>query len=192
MRTHISWLVLLCSLTWLGPRALALPAEVILLRHGEKPPDPDDVHLSPVGEERARMLARYIATTPALTNSGVPSVLFATGWTRRSHSRRPFETLEPLAKQLHQPIRRPFLVEDYARLARQILTSPECDGKVVVVCWVHEFLPDLARALGVTPKPPPWKGHIYDRVWKITWVDHRAQLRELRQPPLPHAVPVSG
>ncbi len=186
MSRTLPWLLLAAALSGIccSRNAQARPREVILLRHAEKPEDPKDPHLTEAGRERARFLASYLTTTPALTNAGLPTVLIATGWTRHSHSRRPFETLEPLAKRLHRSIKRPFLSEEYAQLARYILTSRECDDKVVVVCWVHEFLPDLAAARGVHPRPPLWKGHVYDRVWVITWPEGQAQLTELVEPPV--------
>src|ERR1041384_2246752 len=98
IRIYPGLVLALCCLALPTQKAVARPAEIILLRHAEKPADPNDVHLSPLGEERARALASYLVTTPALTNAGLPTVLFATGWTRHNHSRRPFETLQPLAK----------------------------------------------------------------------------------------------
>jgi hypothetical protein len=175
-------LLFMLSILFAAPRAHALPAEVILFRHAEKPLDPRDPDLSKAGYERARTLASYLTTTPGLTNRGPPAVLFATGWTRHEHSRRPYETLEPLARQLHRPIKRPFLAEQYPALARHILTSRECDGKVVVVCWVHDYLPQLAAALGVRPTPAEWKKHIFDRVWRINWPNGSAELKEFTEP----------
>jgi hypothetical protein len=181
----IAYWLLLCGMTsGCAPTARALPAEVILIRHAEKPPDPENVHLSKAGEERAQALAGFLTTSPALTNLGPPTVLYATDWSKRDHGRRPYETLEPLGKRLHCRIRHPYMSEDYAKLAHHILTSRQCEGQVVVVCWVHDFLPQLAEALGVRPKPLPWKGHVYDRVWRITWPDGHAEMRELRQPPI--------
>jgi hypothetical protein len=182
MRTCAGWVFLICSWALLASEAGARPAEVILFRHAEKPADPNDVHLARLGEERAEMLARYLTSAPALTNAGLPGVLFATAWTKHYHSRRPFETLEPLARKLQLTIQQPFLAEQYAQLARDILENPAYDGKVVVVCWVHEELPELAHALGVRPKPSSWKAQVYDRIWKITWTKHRTRLHELRQP----------
>src|SRR6266567_4055872 len=75
---------------------LAQPAEIILLRHAEKPPDESNVHLSTTGKERARALVQFFTNIPALTANGPPVALFAARPLSRSHSRRPAETLEPL------------------------------------------------------------------------------------------------
>jgi len=49
-------------------------------------------------------------------------------------------------------------------------------GKTVVICWTHEWLPELAAALGVSPKPSKWKNKVYDEVYVITYRDRRALL----------------
>src|SRR5512137_2536425 len=99
-----AWQAALLALL-LASTASARPAQVILLRHAEKPANEADDHLSEQGRERAQALVGFFTTNPAVTNRGLPSVLFAPLATRRGHSGRPAETLEPLAKQLRLPIR---------------------------------------------------------------------------------------
>ena len=161
--------------------AFARPTQVILLRHAEKPADESDVHLSDRGRERARALVNFFTATPALTNTGLPTVLYATRMTRTGKSQRPRETLEPLAKHLRLTIQTPFLAADYAALARHVLTSPACDGKTVVLCWVHEYLPELAAAFGIKPVPRSWKSGVFDRVWVIHWKEERPELQIVPQ-----------
>jgi hypothetical protein len=166
-------------------RAEARPAQIILLRHAEKPDNAANPHLSEPGRKRAEALAGFFTKTPALTNYGQPAALFATRATNRGHSGRPRETLEPLARQLKQNIQTPYFAEDYASLARHLLQSSKYDGQTVVVCWVHDSLPELAAALGVKSPPSHWKGTVYDRVWIITWRGNKAILKELPQRLLP-------
>src|SRR3989454_4116142 len=83
----------ICMLLAGVPSVLAQPAEIILLRHAEKPPDESNVHLSTTGKERARALVQFFTNTPALTPNGLPVALFAARPLSRSHSRRPAETL---------------------------------------------------------------------------------------------------
>ena len=164
---------------------LARPARVILLRHAEKPPDESTVHLSERGEARARALVALLAAKPVLGTNGPPAALFAPKVTRRGHSRRPYETLKPLAEHLKLSIQAPYGPTGYAALAKQIREGRSLDGKTVVVCWIHDYLPDLEQALGVKPKPAPWKGSVYDRVWVITYPGNRAVLTNLPQNLLP-------
>jgi len=164
---------------------LARPARVILLRHAEKPPDESHVHLSGRGESRARALVALLATKQVLGTNGSPAALFAPKVTSRGHSLRPSETLEPLAEHLKLSIQTPYGPSDYAALAKHVLSDPGLDGKTVVICWIHNFLPALAKALGVKPEPARWKSSVYDRVWVITYADHRAVLAKLPQNLLP-------
>jgi hypothetical protein len=165
--------------------AFARPARVILLRHAEKPLDESDIHLSERGESRARALVVLLATERVLGTNGPPAALFAPKVTRRGHSRRPYETLEPLAEHLRLSIQTPYGPSDCAALAKHVLSDPDLDGKTVIVCWIHDYLPALAKALGVKPEPVRWKGSVYDRVWVITYEDHRVVLVNLPQNLLP-------
>ena len=160
---------------------LARPAQIILLRHGEKPADESDPHLSAEGRARARALVSFLTTTPGLITNGLPVALFAAQPTRHGHSLRTHETLEPLAKSLKLRIQSPYPAKDYPALARHLLRHSAYDGKVVVVCWVHEYLPDFAAALGVSPTPAPWRGNVFDHVWVITYRDGEATLTSLPQ-----------
>jgi hypothetical protein len=115
----------------------ARPAQIILLRHAEKPPDETNVHLSATGKERARALVQFFTNTPALTRNGMPVALFAARPISRSHSKRPVETLEPLAKHLKLHILTPHTATECSALAKKVLDDPAYDGRTVVICWVH-------------------------------------------------------
>jgi len=164
-----------------APTALARPAQIILLRHAEKPAEEANPHLSAEGRARARALVSFLTTTPGLITNGLPVALFAAQPTRHGHSLRTHETLEPLAKQLKLRIQSPYPAKDYPALARHLLRHSAYDGKVVVVCWVHEYLPEFAAALGVSPTPAPWRGNVFDHVWVITYRDGEATLTSLPQ-----------
>ncbi|MBU6401848.1 MAG: histidine phosphatase family protein [Verrucomicrobia bacterium] len=163
----------------------AHPAQIILLRHAEKPLNQREVHLSAQGRQRAVALVPFLTTTPALVTNGLPVALFATRPTRHDHSRRPYETLTPLAQHLRLRIQTPYPAAGYAALAERILADPAYDGKTVVVCWVHTHLPALAKALGVRAKVPSWPGGVYDRVWVITYQGTEASFSSLPQALLP-------
>jgi phosphohistidine phosphatase SixA len=179
--------------TWLGaltgllllPAASAHPARVILLRHAEKPADESSPHLSEQGRQRAEALAHWLTTNPALTNGGAPSVLFASQATDHGHGQRARETLEPAAREAGLPVRTPFRSEDYRALAREVLDSKAYEGKVVVICWVHEHLSGLAAALGVKPAPTAWIGSVYDRAWVLDWKTNQPTLSVVFQQLLP-------
>ena len=179
------WRLILMFLLIAAEAVLAAPARVILLRHAEKLPDESTVHLSERGHSRARALLALLEVRSVLGTNGPPAALFAPKFTRQGHSRRPYETLEPLAEHLKLSVQMPYGPSDYAALAKQVLSDPALDGKTVIVCWIHDYLPALVKALGVRPEPARWKGSVYDRVWVITYEDHRAVLADLPQKLLP-------
>ena len=53
-------------------------------------------------------------------------------------------------------------------------------GKSVLICWNDEEIPQLAAALGVTPKPPKWKGSVFDQVYVIAYHDGKTVLSTYR------------
>jgi phosphohistidine phosphatase SixA len=161
------------------------PAEIILIRHAEKPPDDANLHLTARGRERAGALAALLTTAPDFVAHGRPVALFAARSTPHGHGQRTRETLEPLATQLNLPIQMPYPAGEYAALAKYVLQEPQFDGKTVVICWVHESLPQLAAACGVKRHPARWKSSAFDRVWLITYHGQKASLADLPQHILP-------
>src|SRR4051794_13890059 len=100
----------------------AQPAQIILIRHGEKPEDPEEVHLSKAGEKRAKELVPFLTTNPEMTKHGLPVALYATRTTKHGHGQRTQETIAPLARQLGLPVETAYLSEEYAQLAKSILS----------------------------------------------------------------------
>lgn len=173
------WIICL----WLAGASLALacPAQVILLRHAEKPADESDRQLSEKGRMRAEALAGWITNTPAVTAKGLPAAIFASKPSVRGRSERASETVQPMARRLNLPLRTPFRPADYQSLAEHILSDPEFDDKVIVICWVHEYMAELAQALGVNPKPKEWDDDVYDRAWLISYRGKSVSMKSIRQ-----------
>lgn len=172
MKLAFFWLWLFCSAVWAG----AQPAQIILIRHAEKPKDPRALHLSKKGEERANALPEFFKRDNKAMRYGAPVALFASRPTRHGRGQRPGETLAPLAKTLGLPIQTPYESEDFDKLARVILNNTEFKGKTVVICWVHEFMHQFAADLGVKPEPSPWKDQVYDRAYLITFESGQPEL----------------
>jgi len=156
------------------------PAQIILIRHADKPSDPQNPHLSRAGVRRAHDLVSFITTDPAMTKFGTPVAVFATKTTKDGNGQRTQETVAPLAKALGLPVLTPFLGRDYAALAKHVLGAAQYAGKNVLICWNHEQIPQLAAALGVTPEPPKWKGSVYDIVYVISYHGGAATLETYR------------
>jgi len=53
-------------------------------------------------------------------------------------------------------------------------------GDIILVCWHHGKIPDIAKALGIS-RPPKWDGKVFDRVWQITFPKGKAALKDLPQ-----------
>jgi hypothetical protein len=164
-------LILLSALLTSAPAhsQVAGPAQVILLRHAEKPADPEDPHLAPAGVKRAARLVSFIMKDPTMSRFGSPVAVFATQTTKHDNGQRTQETVAPLARALKLPVQTPFLSKDYAALAKQILSNPAYAGKTVLICWTHDEIRKLAAALGVRARPPKWKASVFDRVYVISY-----------------------
>ena len=156
------------------------PAQIILIRHAEKPADPDDPHLTPEGVTRATQLVPFITTDAAMTRFGLPVAVFATQTRKHGGGQRTQETVAPLAKALKLPVQTPFTSKDYSALAQRILSTRSFAGKTILICWNHEEIPQLAEALGVSPQPAKWKGSVFDRVYIIAYHDGKAELTTSR------------
>jgi hypothetical protein len=156
------------------------PAHIVLIRHAEEPDDPNDPRLSDEGRARADRFVEFMTHDPAMIHLGTPAAIFATETTKDDFGQRTQETVAPLANVLRLPVLAPYHAKDYARLAERVLTDPSLTGKTVVICWTHEWLPQLAAALGVAPEPPKWKGKVYDLVYVITYKGRHAVLTTTR------------
>jgi hypothetical protein len=152
------------------------PATIYLIRHAEKLTDkrPD---LAPQGFLRAALIPNLFlppvgSGRVALTK---PDFLFATA--RSKNSNRPFETVMPLSSALNEPIMNEVEDDNFADLAK-LLLSGRYAGKVVLVSWHHGKIPELATALGATP-PYKWPDAQFDRIWRIDYSSGKATVTDL-------------
>jgi len=184
------------------------PSQVLIIRHGEKVGDPkkdDDGgrHLSIQGSARAAALPALFAVAdpqlgcklhhkaqeffasyqqiPLKGKAGrfsAPNYIFATQASK--NSKRPIETVTPLAEAINLPINDGITDKDPAiqKMVNAILN--DYPGEIVLICWHHGKIPEIAKALGVS-KPPKWDGKVFDRVWQITFPKGKASLANLPQ-----------
>lgn len=134
------------------------------MRHAEKSGDKRDPHLNLPGRKRAEALVGYIPAT-----FGKPDFLIAARTSLKS--RRPAETLEPLAAALSLEIRAKFDDGDIAPLIETLRSKKRFTGKMCVICWRHSQLPGLLVALGAAPGtfPKPWPDDDYATMLDITF-----------------------
>ena len=112
-----------------------------------------------------------------------PDFLFATQpGTGPNGSRRPLETITPLAQALQFYKNPKLTINDsfnndpkngLPALKSEILNNPGTyGGKVVLICWHHGTIPQLTLDFGVPAGQLPWTkwpATIFDVVFKITW-----------------------
>ena len=143
--------------------AHATPREVMIIRHAEKPADKRATNLSPKGYERAKALVTVFGGS----RFRVPEIIFAQSPRKKSGSLRPIETVTPLAKSLGLEVNERFQVKRGDDLADYLLRSEECDGKVVLVSWGSDEIPEIAEDLGARSFDEEWPKDSFDRVWRI-------------------------
>jgi len=151
----------------LSVASFATPAQVILLRHAEKPEPVEGSHLSEQGFARARALAIYFKSNPDAIRFGKVAGLYAVRPESADGSVRSIETLAPTARVLDLTLHSDFTKLEVTALTKEILSSPAYDGRTVVVCWEHKRIPEIARALGASDAPSQWDGKVYDRLWYL-------------------------
>lgn len=139
---------------------------VLIMRHAEKPGDPHEADLSPEGQERAKRLPPYL-----LEIFGKPDFLFASSVSR--HSKRPIETLTPLATQCELKIDDSYADQDYGALAHDLRKDQKYTGAVIVICWHHGNIPNMMHALKAVDGdyPDPWDRDVFNLILRVDGQD---------------------
>jgi hypothetical protein len=163
--------------------------KIMIIRHAEKPPKDDDAaggsavagkkvlegppygvdpdgnntneSLIVQGWQRAGALIGLFAPPPGTSQNPVlatPQFLFASD----SKSKRPLETIEPLALKLNLK-RTTDPKQDHNAIADAAMAC----GGTALICWQHEDIPQMANHIlgNKTTVPQKWPGHRFDMVW---------------------------
>ncbi len=156
-----------------------MPAAILLVRHAEKPigdgpphgvtidGDLDPESLIPLGWQRAGALVALFAPRPDPVGRPpvvpTPTHLFASRIGADSSSRRPRETLEPLAARLGLTIDTSYLKEQ----AVELIDAVRAIDGVVLVSWEHRLIPLMAERIvsGSAGVPTVWPSDRFDLVW---------------------------
>ena len=137
-------------------------ALVLIIRHAE---DADSGNrISPRGEQRAEAYKDYFRNFTVDSTRREPSVVFAAKDSQKSH--RPRLTVEPFAKAANLKIDTRFGNNQSAELVADLRANQQ--GKCILICWRHPYIPDLLVALGANPESflprGKWPGSVYDWV----------------------------
>jgi hypothetical protein len=152
--------------------------KIMLVRHAEKPAkDSEPYGVTEEGErskeslevrgwQRAGALANLLAPTNRHFQHAAlakPQFLFASKPLRRKGSRRPIETLTPLAQKLAIRINSNFQRSDFESMLDEVYS---CKG-VVLICWQREYIPEIASHILGSKKiaPPVWPDDCFDMIW---------------------------
>jgi hypothetical protein len=137
-------------------------AVVLIIRHAEDGGTGRD--LAPSGHERAEAYKNYFLNFTVDSKRLEPNAVFAAKDSKQSH--RPRLTVEPFAKAAKLKIDTRFGNNQSTDLAADLRANQQ--GKVILICWRHPYIPALLRALGAKPESflpnGKWPGSVYDWV----------------------------
>jgi hypothetical protein len=135
---------------------------VLIIRHAED--GATGPGLTPSGQQRAEAYKDYFLNFAVDSKRLEPAVIFAAKDSKKSH--RPRLTVEPFAKAANLKIDTRFGNSQSADLAADLRANQQ--GKVILICWRHPYIPALLNALGATPETflpnGKWPGAVYNWV----------------------------
>ena len=135
-------------------------AVVLIIRHAEDADSGDGI--SPLGQERAEAYKNYFLNFTVDSKPREPTVIFAAKDSKKSH--RPSLTMEPFAKAANLKIDTRFGNDQSADLAADLRANQQ--GKVILICWRHPYMPALLSALGANPETflpnGKWPGEVFN------------------------------
>lgn len=173
------------------PASLPTAPKIMLIRHAEKPDNdgtgpqgvtdagqPDPESLTVRGWQRAGALAQLFSqagmlSEPPYSTLAQPARLFASAVGKGSPSRRPAETLTPLAGRLGLALEDPYAKTQTEVFGQMLGTAARQGGAQgpILVAWEHALIPDLARAItrqgGLIPAA--WPSERFDLIWVLDW-----------------------
>jgi hypothetical protein len=136
-------------------------AVVLIIRHAEDG-GIGRALATPRGEQRAEAYKDYFLKFTVDSKPREPTVIFAAKDSKKSH--RPRLTMEPFAKAANLKIDTRFGNDQSADLAADLRANQQ--GKVILICWRHPYIPALLGALGANPETflpnGKWPGAVYD------------------------------
>lgn len=170
--------VLLTAL--LTAEGMALPSQIILIRHAEKLDQTNRLDIR--GEQRAAALAIMIAETKSLLTYGPPVAIYAMAAPNGESSMRSIDTVRPLANRLKLTVIDTFQSDDFKNMIEEIKKNPIYHGRNIVICWENKNIPEIARKFGALATPFKWNNDVYDRIWLINFSETgRASFQNMPQ-----------
>lgn len=82
---------------------------------------------------------------------------------------RAIETVTPLAENIGVEIDDDYTKKKTSDLVDDILNEDNLDGQMVLICWEHNYIPDIVEAFGWKEGPDTWPDETYDRAWILNF-----------------------
>lgn len=160
IKYHIFFLLLLSETLF------AMPAQILLMRHGEKPVVGNE--LSEQGWLRAKALPQLFLDRAEFQRYGLPVALYAMSPNKEGGSLRAIQTLKYVSKQLNLPMETDFTRDQVDELINNIKNNKSYDNKMIVICWEHKVLVKIANRLGLN-EVSQWPSEQFDRIWSLNF-----------------------
>jgi len=145
------------------PSAFCAPAQIIIIRHGEKPATGNE--LNEQGFQRAQALVGFFKSSPLVTQYGTPAAIYAMAPKDASGSLRPIETVTPLAQALGLTLHKDYTKEQLQPLVDEIMGNPAYAGHMVLICWEHKIIPEMVKTFGYDLAPQQWPDDDFYSAW---------------------------
>ena len=152
--------------------------KILLIRHAEKPAKDSAPHgvtetgerskesLEVRGWQRAGALTHLFAPADGHfqhVSLAKPQFLFASKPLKRRGSRRPLETITPLAEKLGVKINSDYKRSEFEEMLDDVFSRKG----VILICWQREYIPGIAAYILDNKKivPKDWPEDRFDMVW---------------------------
>ena len=168
--------------------------KILLIRHAEKPAkdsppfgvtlkgDRSKESLEVRGWQRAGALTHLLAPLdgrfqhPELAK---PHYLYASKPVKRRGSRRPIETIMPIAEKLGMEINSEYRRSEFEDMLEEVFSH----RGVVLICWQREYIPEIASyILDDRRSIPEWPEDRFDMFWVFD-LDPRTGKYKFKQVP---------
>ena len=125
--------------------------------------------LTQLGKQRAEAYKDYFKNFAVDSKPLEPNVIFAAKDSKQSH--RPRLTVEPFAKDAKLKIDTRFGNNQSTELAANLRENEQ--GKRILICWRHQYIQALLRALGAAPETllpdGKWPRDVFDWVIMVSF-----------------------
>jgi len=152
--------------------------KILLIRHAEKPAkdsppfgvtlkgERSKESLEVRGWQRAGALTHLLAPPDGRFQHAAlakPQFLYASKPVKRRGSKRPIETIMPLAEKLRIEINAEYRRSEFESMLDEVFTHKG----VVLICWQREYIPEIASYILNSDKiaPAEWPEDRFDMFW---------------------------